>query len=99
MDKRLAVVLLSALLMSPMASQAEIPLVAKNDKHALEAALRSCGHLLPDKEKIIRIRDTLHLDELYVSPGVMSEIENDPAIETIEENINLFNIDGDLTSF
>ena len=61
---------------SSFLERAKIPIVAENDKEAFEIALRSCGYLEKGEEKIIRIKDTLHLDEIYVSQSILDLIKN-----------------------
>lgn len=75
---------------SSFLERAKIPVVAGNDREAFEIALRSCGYLKKGEEKIIRIKDTLHLDEIYVSPSILNLIIGSESIETIYENVNLF---------
>jgi hypothetical protein len=70
--------------------RAKIPFVAGNDKEAFEIALRSCGFLKKGEEKIIRIKDTLHLDEMYISKSVL-DIVNGSAEIDIQENVDMFN--------
>ena len=50
---------------------------------AFDMALRSCGHLPEGRERIVRILDTLHLEEVYVSPAIVEEISNREDIEVI----------------
>jgi hypothetical protein len=84
---------------SSFLERAKIPVVADNDKEALGIALRSCGYIKKGEEKIIRIKDTLHLDEIYVSRQVLDSIKNLPGIEIVKENVNLFNGKRDFTLF
>jgi len=66
-------------------ARAKIPIIAENDDEALKFGLRGCGFIEPGKEKIIRIKDTLHLDELHVSDAVLDEIRDQPGIEILNE--------------
>ncbi len=84
---------------SSFIERAKIPIVAGNDKKAFEIALRSCGYLKNGKEKIIRIKDTLHLDEIYVSQSIMDLINGSDVIESIKENVKLFKSETDITPF
>ena len=68
----------------------KIPFVAENDYEALNLALRNCGDVLPGKERMIRIVDTLHLDELYVSDAILNELTNNPQIELVQKNVHVF---------
>ena len=66
-------------------------MVAENDLEGFQLAMRNCGFPNRGKECIIRIKDTLHLDELLVSDAVLNEISNNEQIEILEQNISLFN--------
>jgi hypothetical protein len=84
---------------SSFIERAKIPVVAANDKEAFQIALRSCGYLKKGSEKIVRIRDTLHLDQLYVSEPVLDLIRDHDRIEIMGRNINMFSEDNDLIAF
>jgi hypothetical protein len=79
--------------------RAKVPLVAESDREASEIALRSCGYIVPGEERIIRIKDTLHLDEMYVSQAVMNVIKNKAEISVIKENVSMFNQKNEFTGF
>ena len=79
--------------------RAKVPLVADSDREASEIALRSCGYIVPGEERIIRIKDTLHLDEMYVSQAVMKVLRNRPGISVIKENVSMFNQVNEFTGF
>jgi hypothetical protein len=60
-------------------------LTLPNDQTLLETVMRA---LKPDKPENVRmavIRNTLHIDELWVSEAVLSQLEGNPAIEVVEE--------------
>jgi len=84
---------------STFLDRAKIPLIAENDKEAVRTALRSCGHLEKGKEKIIRIKDTLHLDEMYVSVSVTDSLRTKKRIEVLKEDVKLFDKDNNITEF
>jgi hypothetical protein len=84
---------------SSFLDRAKIPIVANNDKEAFEIALRSCGYLKKGEEKIIRIKDTLHLDEIYISEPILSLINDSAGIESVKENVALFNGADEFTAF
>ncbi len=52
----------------------KMPIVAETDQLALEYALKPCRLTSPENAKIIKIRNTLALDELWVSSAVLNEI-------------------------
>jgi hypothetical protein len=79
--------------------RAKIPVVADDDRKAFEIALRSCGYIKPGEERIIRIKDTLHLGEIYVSQQILEVMNNRSGIEVIQENIPVFNDKNELNPF
>ena len=60
---------------STFLERVKIPVIADNDRQALSFALRGGGCPVPGTERIIRIRNTLHLDEMQVSEPVFRELE------------------------
>lgn len=81
----------------------KIPMLANTPSDAAEMALRSCG-LGPREEgaasaRIARIRNTLRLDELFVSPSVASELQESSRIELLREWQPLFDDEGELTAW
>lgn len=68
----------------------KIPVIAESDIEAYSIALRGCGYIKKGEEKVVRIKNTLHLEELYVSDAVLEEIKDSGRIEIIERNIDLF---------
>ena len=84
---------------SSFLERGKIPFVAKDDTEALRLALRNCGNMFPGKERIIRIKDTLHLNELYVSDAVLQELSNNTQIEHIKKNVPMFDEHQALTPF
>ncbi|MDK2809847.1 MAG: hypothetical protein PWR27_556 [Petroclostridium sp.] len=69
----------------------KMPVVAQTDRQALEYAFKTCGPIEPEDAKVIRIKDTLHLGEMYVSQAVLNEIQHLPNIEVIGEFVDIIN--------
>ncbi|MBQ3663809.1 MAG: DUF362 domain-containing protein [Clostridia bacterium] len=66
---------------------AHIPIVMNNDRNAIRLAmLASAVH---DRSihslRVVRIRDTLHLGEIQVSPAILEEVRNLPVTEVLSE--------------
>ena len=53
--------------------RAALPLVAPTDRAAIETALRVCGRPDLDTIRLVRIKNTLSLGEMDVSPGLLVE--------------------------
>jgi len=84
---------------STFIERVKIPLIAENERNALEYALRNCGEVPKNKEIIVRIRDTKHLDELWVSIAAMEKLESKNNITVLTEPVELFETDGKLIPF
>ncbi|MFZ5815580.1 MAG: DUF362 domain-containing protein [Bacillota bacterium] len=52
--------------------RAKLPIVMESDREAIETALRTIGS--PTSPRIIRIRNTLELEHLWVSPSVLADL-------------------------
>jgi hypothetical protein len=61
----------------------KIPAIAPDDATAYAWALRSCGRLDAEQVRVVRVRDTLHLSEAWVSPAVLSELAGRDDIEVL----------------
>lgn len=53
-----------------------IPYIAADENEAVETALKSCSLKDIEKARIIRIKNTLHLENMEVSPSVYEEIKD-----------------------
>ena len=84
---------------SSFLERGKIPVVARNDQEAFTMALRSCGHVAEGQERVVRILDTLHLEDIYVSPTLMSELSRQASVETLSNGSPLFTEKGDLSAF
>ncbi|GIQ69789.1 DUF2088 domain-containing protein [Xylanibacillus composti] len=70
---------------SSFLARANIPITLDNDLEAVRAAMRGLWGIEGPEARIMRIRSTLHLGEMYVSEAVFEEIRGFPAIEPIGE--------------
>ncbi len=84
---------------SSFLERGKVPVVAETDASALDFALRACGAEAEEAPRIIRIRDTLHLGEMHVSPAVLAEIDGRGDIEKIAPARDAFDESGTLVSF
>ena len=56
--------------------RARLPMVVESDKEALDIALKTIWNLPGTLPRIIMIRNTLKLDEIYVSEAIWEEIKD-----------------------
>ena len=87
------------ILTSTFIQRGKLPMIADNARQAMEWSFRAFGRLNPAQAKIIRIENTLHLSELYVSKALADELAGNPDIEISDKAVPLFDSDGDLTAF
>ncbi len=73
-----------------------LPIVAPTDHQALEWGIRA-SHDPHKPKKLVRILDTLHLSELYVSDAALEEVKD--KVEIISKPLNLFDQQGALIPF
>ena len=84
---------------SSFLERGKIPVAGATDRDAFEIALRSCGHIPVGRARILRIQDTLHLDEVYVSPPVLDGLREVPSITVAGPERDVFDHSGSLTPF
>lgn len=73
-----------------------LPIVAQTDKQALEWGIRA-SHDPHKPKKLVRITDTLHLDEMYVSEPALEEVKG--KVEIVGQPVSLFDQQGSLIPF
>lgn len=61
----------------------KMPFVANSDKTAIQLALRTCNGTDKEKPYIVRIKDTMHLREIYISEAMLEDAKKNPNIEVI----------------
>jgi len=86
-------------LTSTFLERGKMPIVADTDKRAVEYALRSCGQINLESARVIRIKNTLHLGEIYVSQSIYEEIKDSKHIEIVGQFEEMFNEQGSLKKF
>lgn len=62
-----------------------IPLILPSDKEAIGACLKYCGGSDVANPRVIRIHDTLHMEEIWVSEALLPEVKLHPYMEQLED--------------
>lgn len=62
----------------------KIPLFTHTDKACIQIALRTCNYIDRDKPRIVRIRDTMHIEEIWISEAMAEEAGRNENMEVIE---------------
>jgi len=76
-------------LTSGFIQRAMIPITLDSDQEVIEKAVNSLN--LPEDctPRIVRIKNTLHLDEMYCSDNLIPEIKNKPCLEVMSGSYHL----------
>ncbi len=61
----------------------KIPLVAADEEEAIRVAVKVLRDNNPECLKIVRIRDTLHMEEIQVSEDLLDVVKADPRLELL----------------
>lgn len=73
------------------------PIIQPTDKEVIETAVKTCGFRTKDTLKLVRIKDTLHIDEIYVTDALLDEMKDNDKIEVVERNVSFtFDEKGEL---
>ncbi|MGN7298102.1 lactate racemase domain-containing protein [Ferdinandcohnia sp. SAFN-114] len=76
---------------------AKLPVLMNNDKEAIVIALKTCNRVDPTNAKIVRIKNTLELDEIEMSVAYMEHIENTKELTIASDSYSFdFNENGNL---
>jgi hypothetical protein len=76
------------------------PLIMPDDRSALELAMRCVGFIPPEKQKIIRIKNTLHVETVDVSEAYAEEFACRPDVMVIRDARPMeFDATGYFTTF
>ena len=79
---------------------AKIPMVLKNDREALEAAVRCNWGTVPEDTRFVCISNTLELRHVYLSENLVEEALEGGNVEIVEEAAGMgFTGDGNFASF
>jgi len=84
---------------STFLERGKIPIIADDDATAYAYALRSCGKIQAGHERIVRIRDTLHLGSVYVSEAILADLTGRSDIEVAGKPTKVFSENRTLRPF
>lgn len=63
----------------------KMPMVMECDRDAVAAAIKTCNARDLTKARVVRIKDTLHLDDLYISEALLAEAGTNPRLTVVGE--------------
>ena len=73
----------------------KIPLIAENDREAIGVALKSCWGVQADHERVVIIKNTLELEEVFISVSLLEEASHKPQVDIVGQPFDIsFDADG-----
>lgn len=73
----------------------KIPMTVENDREAIGVALNSCWGVQPGQERVVVIKNTLELEEIFISESLLEEAYYQSQVEIIGSPFELtFDKDG-----
>ena len=63
----------------------KIPLFTHTDRACIQIALKTCNYIDRANPRIVHIRDTMRLEEIEISEGMLEEARANPMIEILDE--------------
>lgn len=70
-------------LTSTVVVPARMPVILDSDRDAILAAVKTCNASDVAKVRAVRIKDTLHLSEIYISEALLAEAATHPELEVL----------------
>ena len=88
-------------LTSSFTARGSMPVVVKNALEGLRQSARSCGYGVSgmDELRVMRIRDTLHLSEVYVSDSLLADVSLCKNAEITGLSMEAFDGQGELVAW
>jgi len=74
---------------------AAIPIIMNSDREAIALAIKTVVRTTPENCRVVRIKNTLSLGEIYVSQNMVEEIKNNPDQFTIMSNAKSWQFDSE----
>jgi len=85
---------------STILSASKIPVITENDRQAVRLGIYSSNCTDMSGIKIVRIKNTMELSEIFISEALLSEAQQNPQIEILEAAQDMrFDKDGYLIKF
>ncbi|MDK2878010.1 MAG: hypothetical protein PWR06_726 [Thermoanaerobacteraceae bacterium] len=79
-----------------------LPMVMPDDRSAIKAAIKTANNLdyKGENSRIVRIKNTLHLEYIYVSEALLEDVKNHPQLEIVKGPISFeFDSNGQLLTW
>ena len=76
-------------LIATVTSVARMPMILPNDFDAIRAAILTCTIMDFNQVRLVRIRDTLHLGEIFVSPSLVDEVSAKSNVVSVDGPVEM----------
>ncbi len=84
-------------LTSTVVAGVKMPMILRNDEHAVKAAIFSCNDIDKETVRIVRIANSLHIQHLSVSESLLEEAREKERVQILSDLYKLpFNASGNL---
>jgi len=75
-------------LTSTIPATVKIPMVLKNDRQVIQAAIKTCNIADKNKVRMVRIKNTVKLNEIYVSENLLVEVEKNTCLKQLSDPVH-----------
>jgi hypothetical protein len=72
-------------LTATVSSTVKVPMIMRSDSLAIAAAIKICNEIDKNNARIVRIKNSLHVGEIYISEALLEEAKRNPDIEILGE--------------
>ncbi len=84
-------------LTSTVPMSVKIPMVLESDRHAFQAAIRTTNLVRKEEVRLVRIKNTIDMDEIEISENLVEEASKNPFLQGISDPFTLpFDAKGNL---
>jgi hypothetical protein len=70
-------------LTSTVSVPVKVPIIMESDRDAILAAIKTCCARDISRARVVRIKDTLHLGEIYISESLLEDARNQTEVKII----------------
>lgn len=82
---------------STVLEYSKIPMIMQNDEEAIKLCIKTCTEIDKEQIRIVRIKNTLEMEEIYISEAMIKETEGNDRLTVMGEPEEvLFNASGNL---
>jgi len=67
----------------------KLPMILENQELAVKAAIKTCNAFDLSKARVVRIKNTLDIQEIWISESLLEEARQNESIEILSEPIEM----------